>query len=76
MNNQTTILELRKNSKNQTKQSVVAMEMSVQEPAISKLERKTIREASVDKLLRYVSAIGGTAELVVTLDNGEKIVVT
>jgi len=71
-----TISDLRRRSGSKTKQSVIAMEMSVQEPAISKLERKKINEASVDKLFKYIKAIGGKAELSVTLDNGEVIVIS
>jgi predicted XRE-type DNA-binding protein len=65
----TTIAALRKKS-GQVKQAVVALEMNVQEPAVSKLERKRIVDTSIDKLQRYVRAVGGELSLAITLPDG------
>ncbi len=63
-----TLASLRKNGN--VKQAVVALEMSVQEPAVSKLERKSITQTSIDKLQRYMEAIGGQLNVSVTLPDG------
>ena len=52
------------------KQSVIALEMAVQEPAVSKLERKPIRSMQLEKLQRYIDAIGGKLDVSVTLPDG------
>jgi predicted XRE-type DNA-binding protein len=65
-----TLAELRKHAVVQVKQAVVALEMSIQEPAVSKLERKPISTMQVDKLKRYVAAIGGSMKLMITLPDG------
>ena len=53
------------------KQAVVALIMEVQEPAISKLEKKSVKDTSVDKLMRFVEAIGGELDLSIKLPNGD-----
>jgi predicted XRE-type DNA-binding protein len=68
--NDKTLAELRKNAVVQVKQAVVALEMSIQEPAVSKLERKPISAMQVAKLKRYVTAIGGSMKLMITLPDG------
>lgn len=65
----TTLAQLRKTTVG-VKQSVVALEMNVQEPAVSKLEQKLIGNTSVEKLRKYVEAIGGTLGLSITLPDG------
>jgi predicted XRE-type DNA-binding protein len=65
-----TLAELRKQAIVQVKQAVVALEMSIQEPAVSKLERKPISAMQVEKLKRYVAAIGGSMKLMITLPDG------
>ena len=67
-----TLAALRQHSGN-VKQAVIALEMAVQEPAISKLERKRISDASLDKLGRYIKAIGGSLEISVKLPDGTVI---
>jgi len=64
-----TLASLRKRS-GSVKQVVVALEMSVQEPAVSKLERKSITDASVGKLQKYIAAIGGKLDMSITLSDG------
>jgi predicted XRE-type DNA-binding protein len=64
-----TIAQIRALSGN-TKQSVIALEMGVQEPAISKLERKRVVDTSVKKLRQFVNAVGGTLTLNITLPDG------
>ncbi|MAE20438.1 DNA-binding protein [Candidatus Poribacteria bacterium] len=65
-----TLAELRKQSGGHIKQSVIALEMAVQEPAVSKLERKPIRSMQLEKLQRYIDAIGGKLDVSVTLPDG------
>ncbi len=65
-----TLAELRKQSVGHIKQSVIALEMAVQEPAVSKLERKPIRSMQLEKLQRYIDAIGGKLDVSVTLPDG------
>lgn len=67
-----TLSELRASSSD-VKQSVVALLMNVQEPAISKMEKKAITSVPVDKLRRYLSAIGVSLEVTLILKDGEKI---
>lgn len=55
------------------KQSVIALQMHVQEPAISKLEKKLVSEISVDKLKKFIDAIGGTVSLTIELPDGTQI---
>ena len=55
------------------KQSVVALLMNVQEPAVSKMERKQVGSLQVDKLKKYLSAIGVELEMTLTLQNGDKL---
>jgi predicted XRE-type DNA-binding protein len=55
------------------KQSVVALLMNVQEPAVSKMERKQVGSLQVDKLKKYLSAIGVDLEMTLTLQNGDKL---
>lgn len=77
MNNQNmskaTLSELRK-MVGGVKQSVVALEMNVQEPAVSKIEQKQISQLSLDKLQKYVSALGGDLHLSITLPDGTLVV--
>jgi predicted XRE-type DNA-binding protein len=65
-----TVLSSLRKRNGATKQSVVAMEMSLQESAVSKFERKRIKEASLQKLKSYVKAIGGRLEVTITLQDG------
>lgn len=64
------ISELRK-GKSTIKQSVIALQMAVQEPAVSKLEQKPVTQISIDKLSRYIEAIGGNIKIEITMPNGE-----
>jgi predicted XRE-type DNA-binding protein len=57
------------------KQSIVALMMNVQEPAISKLEKKRVQDVPVEKLMRYINAIGGEAVLTISLPGGEQMVI-
>jgi len=57
-----------------TKQAVVAMGMGVQEPAVSKMEKKSIEHTSLRKLQQYVNALGGTVEVIIALPDGTKVV--
>lgn len=68
-----TLADLKRQSGTATKQSVIALEMSVQEPAISKLERKRVSNVQIDKLQKYLDAIGATLSLSVTLADGTTI---
>lgn len=69
-----TLAELRKApGQPVVKQAVVALAMQMQEPAISKIERKRVSDTSLDKLRRFVDAIGGEVSLKITLPNGESI---
>lgn len=70
--NEKTLASIRKENSN-VKQAVVALIMNVQEPAISKLERKKIGDASLDKIKRYMEAIGGKVSLSVTLPDGSTL---
>lgn len=69
--NEITLSQLRKTSN--TKQSVVALMMSVQEPAISKMEKRSVVDTSIDKLNKYLSAIGGKLDVKITLPDGSVI---
>ena len=48
------------------KQSVVALIMDIQESTVSKMEKKPIESISIEKLQKYLNAIGG--EVVLTLN--------
>ena len=67
-----TLSELRVTNRD-IKQSVVALLMNVQEPAVSKMERKQVGSLQVDKLKKYLSAIGVELEMTLTLQNGDKL---
>lgn len=60
--------------RDQTKQAVIALGMGVQEPAVSKMERKSIEHTSLKKLQQYVNALGGTVEVTIVLPDGMKLV--
>lgn len=64
-----TLADLRSRT-GQMKQSVIAATLHVQEPAISKLERKRISETSLQKAARYIAAIGGQMNVTITLPDG------
>lgn len=65
-----TLASLRHKSGAPVKQSVIAMELSVQEPAISKLERKRVVDTSLTKLQKYIVALGGSLEMTIRLPDG------
>lgn len=78
MNNHTmgksaSLAELRKQTPD-IKQSVVALQMNINESAVSKLERKRLVDASVSKVKQYVEAIGGELEVTITLPNGQVMI--
>lgn len=68
----TTLSELRRQSGN-VKQAIIALEMGVQDPAVSKLEKKRVKDVSVDKLTRFVEALGGHVTLSVELPDGQTL---
>jgi len=68
---QHTLADVKKRSGAQTKQSVIALEMSLQEPAVSKIEKKLVANMQVEKLKRYIAALGGELTLTVTMPNGD-----
>jgi predicted XRE-type DNA-binding protein len=68
-----TLADLKKSGSGHVKQAVIAMEMSVQEPAISKMEKKIAVDASIRKLKRYIEAIGGSMEVVISLPDGTRM---
>jgi predicted XRE-type DNA-binding protein len=68
----TTLSELRLKSGN-IKQAIIALEMGVQDPAVSKLEKKRVKDVSVDKLMRFVEALGGRVALSVELPDGRTL---
>jgi predicted XRE-type DNA-binding protein len=55
------------------KQAVVAMQMQLQEPAVSKIERKQLSDNSLNKIMRYIEALGGQVNLMITLPDGNEI---
>lgn len=55
------------------KQSLVALMMNVQDPAISKLERKPLKSLPLGKVLAYLHAIEADVSLSITLKNGETL---
>lgn len=55
------------------KQSIVAMLMNVQDPAISKLEKKPVGSLPLGKLLAYLEAVDAKVSLSVTLENGDTL---
>ena len=65
-----TLSDLKARGGDAVKQAVIALHMAVQEPAISKLERKRLAAVQLDKLQRYLTAIGGKLEVKVTLPDG------
>lgn len=68
MKKQDTQLTLSKirNEGTDIKQSVVALIMDIQESTVSKMEKKPIESISIEKLQKYLNAIGG--EVVLTLN--------
>ena len=70
---QKTLASIRKESS--IKQSVVALSMHVQEPAISKLEKKRVTDVSIDKLKKYLEAVGGSVDVIITMPDGVEVVV-
>lgn len=67
-----TLADLR-NRSGQVKQSVIAATMQVQEPAVSKLERKSIGQANLQKVAKYIEALGGKMDITITLSDGSLI---
>jgi predicted transcriptional regulator len=68
----TSLAELRKQIPD-VKQSVVALQMNINESAVSKLERKRLVDASVIKVKQYVEAIGGKLVMTIMLPDGQEI---
>lgn len=62
-----------KSGATRVKQSVIAATLQVQEPAVSKLERKDIKQTSLQKVARYIDALGGKLNITVTLADGSEI---
>lgn len=73
MNNIKTLGDIKSMSPGKVKQAVIALSMSVQEPAVSKLERKRIADTPLKKVAQYLNALGGEVELIVTLPSGESV---
>ena len=69
--NEVTLSQLR--ARSDVKQSVVALMMSVQEPAVSKMERRGISNTTIAKLEKYVDAIGGSLDVTITLPDGSVV---
>lgn len=67
-----TLADLRSRS-GQVKQAVIAATLQVQEPAISKLERKDIKQTSLQKMAKYIEALGGRLDITITLADGSAI---
>lgn len=65
-----TLASLRHRGGAPVKQSVIALEMSVQEPAISKLEQKRVVDTTLMKLQKYIAALGGSLEMTIRLPDG------
>jgi predicted XRE-type DNA-binding protein len=72
LNGSASLADLRKKTPN-VKQSVVAMQMSINESAVSKMERKNIADSSISKVKRYIEAIGGQITMTITLADGSTI---
>lgn len=68
-----TLADLKKSGSGHVKQAVIALEMSLQEPAISKMEKKIAVDASIRRLKQYIEAIGGSLDVVVTLPDGTRV---
>ena len=67
-----TLADLRNRAGN-VKQAVIAATLQVQEPAVSKLERKALRQTSLQKMARYIDALGGKLNITITLADGSEI---
>lgn len=67
-----TLADLRSRT-GQVKQAVIAATMQIQEPAVSKLERKEIGHTSLNKMAKYISALGGKLDVTITLADGSAI---
>ena len=59
----------------QVKQSIIAMMMNMQDPAISKLERKPIATLPLGKLIAYLEALEANVEISVTLKSGDVVTI-
>lgn len=68
----TTLADLRNRAGN-VKQAVIAATLQVQEPAVSKLERKALKQTSLQKMARYIDALGGKVNITITLADGSEI---
>lgn len=68
----TTLADLRNRAGN-IKQAVIAATLQVQEPAVSKLERKALKQTSLQKMARYIDALGGKVNVTITLADGSEI---
>ena len=68
----TTLADLRSRAGN-VKQAVIAATLQVQEPAVSKLERKALKQTSLQKMARYIDALGGKVNITITLADGSEI---
>mgnify|MGYP001224714166 FL=1 len=51
------------------------MMMNMQDPAISKLERKPIAALPLGKLIAYLEALEANVELSVTLKSGDVVII-
>lgn len=68
----TTLADLRNRAGN-IKQAVIAATLQVQDPAVSKLERKALKQTSLQKMARYIDALGGKVNITITLADGSEI---
>ncbi len=66
------LVELRKQVPD-VKQAVVAMQMNINESAVSKLERKPIVEANLARIRQYIEAIGGELVVTIKMPDGQEI---
>jgi predicted XRE-type DNA-binding protein len=74
MSENASLSDLRKHTPN-IKQSVVALQMNINESAVSKLERKRLVDASIAKARRYIEAIGGELVLTIKLPDGQEMTI-
>lgn len=70
----TTLKQVRLTQQN-VKQSVIALQMDVQESAVSKIENKAIRQLQIDKLTRYIEAMGGTVNVSINMPDGSTVMI-
>jgi len=56
-----------------TKIDVVAIEMSTNKSTVSKFQKKRVGDVNINKLKRYVEAIGGEFSIQIKLPNGDVV---